>query len=290
MRSPILNIFFDTISVILNLLPRCFLKSVCRLIGFFWFEILRYRRNDVLGNLRSAYGEEKTEQEIRELARRNFDHYVYSLCELVQLRTLSADELKKRIKFENAECLRELTDQDRGVVILTMHLGNFEWMGALASHLGIPLSIVARVMKNRLMESVISHQRKRWGIRVIQPLKNTLLSMLRELRRNRVIGFMIDQRRGPPEGIFVDFFGRPAATTPGLAYLAEKTDAKVFPFYNYRTDLGEFVAKLGPAIPYKRIGRRDENVYHNTQRYTEVIENMIREYPEQWFWIHRRWR
>lgn len=289
--STILNVIFDTLSVILNLLPRCFLKSICQGIGFFWFVIVRYRRNDVLGNLQGAYGNEKTEKEIQVLALRNFNHYVYSLCELIQLRTLSPHELKKRVRFEDVERLHDLIDNSKGgVVVLTTHLGNFEWMGAIAAHLGIPLSIVARVMKNRTMENVISRQRKRWGIEVIKPVKNTLFSMLRQLKRNQVIGFMMDQRRGPPEGVFVNFFGRPAATTPGLAYLAEKTDVRVVPFYNYRTDLGEFVAKFGPAIPYKRIGQRNENIYHNTQRYTEVIENMIREYPEQWFWIHRRWR
>lgn len=286
----ILNIFFDTLSVILNLLPQRFLKWVCRAIGYFWFVCLRYRRNDVLKNLTAAYKNEKTESEIKNLALKNFCHYVYLFCELVQLRTLSSGELKKRIRFENLESMKRFMDGRGGAVVLTVHMGNFEWMAAAVSLLGLPVSIVVRVMKNERMEKVISRQRRRWGISVISPQKNVLFSIFKHLKENRVVGFMIDQRRGPPEGIFVNFFGRPAATTPGLAYLVERTDASVIPFFNYRTDFGEFVAKFEEPIPYKRIGGRSQNIYHNTQQYTEVVERMIREHPEQWFWIHRRWR
>lgn len=287
----ILNIIFDTLSVILNLLPQCFLKWVCRAIGYFWFVCLRYRRDDVLKNLTAAYKNEKTESEIKNLAMENFCHYVYFFCELVQLRTLSPSELKKRIRVENLESTKRFMDENRGAVILTAHMGNFEWMAAgAASFMGLPLSIVARVMKNERMEKVISRQRRCWGIDVVAPQKNILFSIFKHLKENRVVGFMIDQRRGPPEGIFVNFFGRPAATTPGLAYLVERTDACVIPFFNYRDGFGEFVAKFEEPIPYKRIGERSQNIYHNTQQYTEVVERMVREHPEQWFWIHRRWR
>ena len=106
----ILNIFFDTLSVILNLLPQRFLKWVCRAIGYFWFICLRYRRNDVLKNMTAAYKNEKTESEIKNLALKNFCHYVYLFCELVQLRTLSPGELKKRIRFEILVSMNRLMD------------------------------------------------------------------------------------------------------------------------------------------------------------------------------------
>jgi KDO2-lipid IV(A) lauroyltransferase len=296
----ILNIFFDTLSVILNLLPQRFLERVCLAIGYFWFVCLRYRRRDVLENLRAAFKNEKTESEIKNLALKNFCHYVYLFCELVQLRTLSPSELKKRIRFENLEAMKKIVDEKRSAIVLTAHIGNFEWMAAIAPFHGLPLSIVARMMKNETMEKVISHQRRRWGIGVIAPLrgaplrgapqKNVLFSIFGHLKENGVVGFMMDQRLGPPKGIFVNFFGRPAATTPGLAYLVERTDASVIPFFNYRTRFGEFIAKFDEPIPYKRIGGRSQNIYHNTEQYTGVIERMIREHPEQWFWIHRRWR
>ena len=172
---------------------------------------------------------------------------------------------------------------------MAAHLGNFEWFAAVAPLYEVPFHIIARPMKSAVFEHIISRQRKKVGLGLIEP-KNSMPHILNLLSQNKVIGFMFDQHRSPPGGVYVDFFNRPAATTKGLAALVERSNARVLPVYSYRTDLGQMVLKIAPPIPYKRVGTHEENIYTNTQVYSHAIEQMVRQHPEQWFWIHRRWK
>jgi len=289
MRVVLIHFFLNCLSIAANCTPRFILAFFCQIARFFWYWCIRYRRALVLNNLRHAYGNEKTESEIRRLAFKNLGHYIFFGIEFIQLATLSPKRFKRKIRFENIEFLQKAFEEKKGVVLLNAHLGNFEWAAAGASILGCPLYVVARIMKNPIMESWISGKRKKWGIREISP-QNAKWSLFRLLRKNQLVGFMMDQRKSPPDGVFVDFFGRPAGTTQGLAYLIERTGAVVLPAYNYRTDFGNIVVRFDQPLSYKRVGTRRENIYYNTQIYTSVVEKMVREYPEQWFWIHDRWK
>jgi KDO2-lipid IV(A) lauroyltransferase len=114
--------------------------------------------------------------------------------------------------------------------------------------------------------------------------------MLRHLKNNGVLGILIDQNVASYEGVFVDFFGRPACTTDGLALLALHTKAPVLPGYMVRLADGKYRLVIGEEVPVVQTGDRDADIAINTQNFTRIIENMIRQYPDQWLWVHQRWK
>ena len=288
MKAAFISFLFDIFSFFLNQLPNRFVKFVGHRLAFFWYGCLPIRVSLILDNLRKAYPE-KSEKEIKRLAHENVCHYVFLCLEFIQLRTLSLEEFKKRVIIENRNFFDEALKENKGILFLTAHLGNFEWLAAVAPLYDVPLHIIVRPLKSSVFEHLISRQRKKVGLGLIEP-KNSLHHILRLLSQNKVIGFIFDQHRSPPGGVYVDFFNRSAATTKGLAALADRSGAVVLPAYGYRTDLGQMVFKIAPPIPYKRVGTHEENIYTNTQVYSHAIEQMVREHPEQWFWIHRRWK
>ena len=288
MRLAIISFLFDVLSFFLNQLPKSFVKLLGKGMAFFWYGCVPIRVSLISDNLRKAYPE-KSQKEIRQLTQENLCHYVFLCLEFIQLRTLSLEEFKNRVVIENPELFYSAFKGNRGVVALTAHLGNFEWLAAVASLHGVALHMVVRPMKSAFFEHLISRQRKKVGLGLIEP-KNSIPHILKLLSQNKVIGFIFDQHRSPPGGVYVSFFNRPAATTKGLAAFVERSNALVVPVYSYRTDLGHMVLKISPPIPYKRVGTHEENIYTNTQSYSHAIEQMVREHPEQWFWIHRRWK
>ncbi|MBI3018428.1 MAG: lysophospholipid acyltransferase family protein [Deltaproteobacteria bacterium] len=288
MKIALISFLFDGLSLFLNCVPQVFLKFFGRRMAFFWYWCLPIRVSLILDNLRKAYPE-KSEKEIKELAQKNLCHYIFLCLEFIQLRTLSLEEFKNKIIVENREIVYEALKENRGIAALTVHLGNFEWLAAAAPLHHLPLHIIVRPLKSVVFEHLISRQRKKVGLGLIEP-KNSMPHILSLLSQNKIVGFIFDQHRSPPGGIYVDFFGRPAATTKGLAALVERSNTIVLPVYSYRTDLGQMVLKIASPLPYKRVGTHEENIYTNTQVYSHAIEQMVRQHPEQWFWIHRRWK
>lgn len=276
-------------SCFISLLPEPLLKFSANFLAHIWFYLIPYRKNLIVSNLNLAYSTELSRNEIYRLAKKNMIHYIEFGFENILLTHLSSAELKKRITFENEHYLREVMAQGKGCALLTAHVGNFEWAVAAASLLNVHLAIVARLIKNKNIQRFVSQTRKQWNCEEILP-QRAAFQLFRLLKKNRAVGFMIDQRKSPPDGIYVNFFGKPAATTQGLAYLIERTDAMVLPIYSQRTHFGRFVIRFDAPIEYKRVGTREENIYYNTQIYTTKVEEIIRQCPEQWFWIHRRWK
>jgi len=170
-----------------------------------------------------------------------------------------------------------------GGILLTAHIGNWELMGALFSCLsGGKLSVVAKPMKNRRVNELINSIRKMWGIKVI-PTGNAL-EIVKDLKRGRYVGILLDQRPKVKEGILTSFLGRQTYTNKGAAILSIKTEKPVIPAFCFIED-GKYVVKT-----YEPIRPENKSIEELTQEYTTAIEKAVKEHPEQWFWFHRRWK
>src|SRR3989338_1316686 len=266
------------------------LKGLGKGFTYLWYGGFRYRRNLIADNLTLAYGDKLSESDKDELVFRNLLHYVYLGLEFCQLLWLSKKRLLSSVEFKNKHFLDEALQGGKGVVVLSSHLGNFEWAAAVGAQvMGRPIHIVARSIRNGFIHRWLSQVRKHWGIVEILP-QNAKWGLFKILKRGGLVGFMIDQRKSPPDGVWVPFFGKLACTTQGVTYLVERTDALVLPTYCYRTDFSKFVVQFEKPLEYKRVGTRRQNSYHNTEVYSRTVESFIRRHPEQWFWIHRRWK
>jgi KDO2-lipid IV(A) lauroyltransferase len=152
------------------------------------------------------------------------------------------------------------------------------------------MHVVMRPMDNPYLDRMLQSIRMRHGNKVVSK-DDFVRGLLAAMRASEVVGILMDTNMTPPQGIFVDFFGIPACTASGLARIALKTDAAVVPTFTiWDEKLGKYRLRFDPALTLIRTGSLEPDIAANTQMFTKVIEDYVRKYPEQWLWVHRRWK
>ncbi len=191
------------------------------------------------------------------------------------------------VEVDGIEHYERALERGKGVLILSAHVGNFELMSMATAAWGYKLSIIVKRIKNDAVNEIFENLRTHEGL-TFYTQKNAYRDCLKALRRNEAVGMIIDQNMTRNEGVFVDFFGVPACTSPGLAFMAAQSKAPIIPAFIYRKPEGGFQMKVHPPIE-PPADRTPETVHAATQLYTQIVEDAVREAPEQWIWMHRRW-
>jgi len=256
-------------------------------LGWVLGKVVRWRRWEVLHSLRRSLPELSLLR-IRRICDEMYAQQGMNLVEMLRLTVLGPQDLEGRVQVKGWEYLRESLQRGRGAIILTAHLGNWDLLGILGLRHGIPVTIITKGVKNSAVDRFWQGSRRRLGINLV-PARDSYRTCLRALHRNEVVGFILDQNMIREEGVFVEFFGQPACTTPGLAYMAAHSGASVVPVFTVRDSTTHHVVRLLPPLA-PPADRRPETIRQATQEYTRIIEEMIRRHPEQWIWMHRRWR
>jgi KDO2-lipid IV(A) lauroyltransferase len=213
-----------------------------------------------------------------------------NVVEMLRLSVLGMDDLRPRVDFHGQEHLHAALRQDGwGILSLMAHIGNWEFSGAVTALLDEEVSVVVKTMRDPVLQAYLEQTRKRMGGHLL-PHHDSFRECLRRLKAGKHVGVVLDQNRSREQGVFVDFFGQPACTSPGLALLSAQSGSPVLPLFDIRdADPTRHHLHLLPAIP-PCTGRKIEALTEATQLYTRQIEEMIRKHPEQWIWLHRRWK
>jgi len=189
--------------------------------------------------------------------------------------------------FENFECAYA---RGKGVLFLTGHLGGWELSAFAHSLYGHPLHIVMRSLDNPYLDRMSHQYRTMHGNQTVDK-DNFVRGLLGAMKAGETVGILMDTNMTPPQGVFVPFFGIPACTASGLARIALRTDAAVVPGFTFwDRESGKYKLRFDPAVELIRTGDDDADVLANTAKFTEIIEKFVRRYPDQWLWVHRRWK
>jgi len=192
--------------------------------------------------------------------------------------------------YDGVEHYHEAKARGKGVIFLTGHVGGWELSSFVHSLHGHWLNIVARSLDNSLLDRWVKQRREMHGNKV-HDKDEYARGLLAAMRRGETVGVLMDTNMTPPQGVFVDFFGRKACTASGVARVAKRTGAAVVPAFAIWDDaLGKYRLHLEAAIPTVCTGDDESDAIANTQNYTAAIERIIRAHPEQWLWVHRRWK
>jgi Kdo2-lipid IVA lauroyltransferase/acyltransferase len=256
-------------------------------LGRLFFAATRYRRKLATTNVSIALGLD--EQAARQIVRGCYDNMGKCLVEFIRMPMLAKKgQIKQVVKLEGEEHLQAALAKGKGVVLLTAHYGNWELTGARIAA-DYPLSVLARHQNDRSATQLVDGIREATGMRVISAQKDDITRVLNCLRRNEIVGFLIDQNAGT-DGIFVDFFGRPASTHGGAAFFALRTGAAVVPIFGLRDAEAAPLVRILPEIEVEHTGSLRKDMAINTAKFTKAIEDQIRARPEIWFWLHNRWK
>lgn len=242
-------------------------------------------------NLEIAFPE-MTESERRKLLRGCFASLGRLLGEFSQLPRATPESLRKIIEYDEVGLahLREAEKNKRGVIFLTGHLGVWELHSFGWSALEYPLSFLVRPLDNPRIEEMIEAVRTRFGNRAIDK-QSAARQSLRVLREGGTLGILSDLNTQTREGVFVPFFGKLACTTAGIAVLALKTDAVVIPTCAvWNKERKRYFFHGDPPVELVRTGDHDKDIEVNTANFAAAVERMVRLYPDQWLWIHKRWK
>ncbi len=230
-----------------------------------------------------------SESEKRRILRGTFENLGRQLGLFAHFKNFTRDNLHEVVEFEGREHFERAELEKRGALLLTAHFGGWELINAAMSSFGFPGNILVRRIDNPLIEQFVEELRAKFGSRTIDK-KTSARTMFRLLQSGERLGIVADQNAQPHEAVFVDFFGVPAATTASVARLALRTNAVVLPaFAIWLDDKQKYLFKVEPPIEIEKTGETEIDVQNLTQAATRRIENLVRQYPEQWLWIHKRW-
>jgi Kdo2-lipid IVA lauroyltransferase/acyltransferase len=274
---------------LLSLPPRRIARAIGALIGRIALLLTpRLTRTGDL-NLRLAFPQ-KSPAERQRILRKLYRNLGWLLAEFCQMPSYTQEMTQSFIRYDGLDHYLAARDEGKGVLILTGHLGAWELSSFYHSLMGYPMSIVIRRLDNPLVDNLVNHIRCLHGNQVLHK-DDFARGLLASMRRGETVGILMDTNMTPPQGSFVDFFGHSACTGSGLARVAMKTGARVLPgFLLWDETTRQYVLRFGAALPLAASGDVEADALANTALFTKVIEDYIRQYPDQWLWVHRRWK
>lgn len=278
-----------TLIKLLGVLPRSMARGLAAGGAQVLFCMLPKLRKVAEFNLRLAFPEwpEAKRREVKWKMVRNLG---WMAAEFARLPKYTKQNIERFVILDGHENFLEGKRRGKGVIYLTGHIGAWELSSFAHALYGFPLHYMARPLDNQPLDALVNEYR---GLSGNTPIfKNEAArGMLRILKGTGTVGILADQNTMPQEGAYVDFFGTTACTTTGIARVALHTDAAVVPGYAYWDEkIRKYRLRFEPPVELIRTGDAEQDVVENTQRFTKVIEGIIREHPEQWVWIHARWK
>lgn len=257
-------------------------------LGDLFFYVVKIRKNVALKNLKYALGNEKSENELLDIVRQNYRHFGKMLFEFARIQVLKREDVLEEILVINRHILEEALSQGKGVLVLSGHFGNWEYMAAAVAQIGPPLYAVFKAQKNLLVDDLIKQQRVNLGLLPLKVKGGAARGIMTALRQHAKVLIVFDQDAGK-NGRFVKFLGRPASTNDGAARIAVKFQIPSVLAFAVRTKLGAIKVIIEKFPEPATFENSDQGIIRFIETYNHRLEHYIRKYPEQYFWMHRRW-
>lgn len=274
------------LSSIICLLPYNGVLWLGKILGRLYYRIAARQRRRALQQIQESLG----------ISLEAAEHKIRSLCiklgqtflEMLYMPVLNPETMHRYVTIENRHYLAEAVDQGRGVVLLTAHIGNWEWLGAFLAMSGFPLAAVIKRQPNDQHTRILNEYRQLAGIEIFARGTTELVSAARALKQGKVLGFLADQDAGP-NGLFIEFLGKMASTPTGPTIFAKKFKAPVVPVFMVRNPEGGHRIIIHEPFYYESTGNEVEDSYNITAKMSKIIEQTIQQYPDEWLWFQKRW-
>jgi KDO2-lipid IV(A) lauroyltransferase len=272
-----------------RLLPRSWARGVGAAIGAAAFHGLGRLRKVGMRNLELAFPE-KTSSDREGTLRAVYTNLGYLLAEFCKMPGYTAESASRFIRYEGLDNFLKARERGKGVLVLTGHVGAWELSSFYHSLMGMPMGMVIRRLDNPLVDAFVNRIRCLHGNRVIHK-DDFARGLIASMRAGQTVGILMDTNMTPPQGVFVPYFGVPACTASGMARIAAKTGAAVVPgFLLWEKSEQRYVLHFGEELAVVHTGDAESDALANTTAFTAAIEGYVRRYPEQWLWMHRRWK
>jgi KDO2-lipid IV(A) lauroyltransferase len=288
MKNKIEYILFIGFSYLIRFFGLKLSRKFSWIIAFIFFYLIPIRKDITLSNLKKAFPD-YSRPKVKRIAFGSYRSFLIALIEILHLPAMTRDAMRNAVLCPNASLIREKYSDNKGVILLSAHFGNWEYEAASTSlQAGLPYYVVVKPQRNPFVTNWLNNMRIKWDNKVVS-LGISIRDIYKNLKEKNLVAMVADQR-GPYEGIRVNFFGIKTAVYSGPAVLAIKTNAPIIygipvrqSDYSYKTILEEISTENLPE-------NEEEKIIEISQRHTSYLEKFIRQYPEQWLWMHKRWK
>jgi len=278
---------FKLFYYLIDVLPLSFALTFAKILGLINFYILKIRIGVVIRELREAFPEE-SEKEIKKIAKETIINFSKNAVEFCWFSSKSIEEKNKYISLYGFENINLALSYGKGLILLTGHFGNWELAVQIIAQYTHKLYAVAKKQRNPYFNNFINNIRTSNKIHII-PQKYAFRRIVKAIKNNNIVLILGDQNAGK-NGVFVDFFDKPASTYPGTAKIALKFGCPIIFFACLKQTNGRYHLYLDKPIFLKRKESLEADVKNYTQELTSLLEKRIRQHPSQWFWLHKRWK
>jgi len=275
-------------AILIWLLPRRLQLFFGDCLAILAFDAFRFRRKITMENIKLAFPE-KTESERIAIGRESYRNLGRGLFEYSFLSFLTKNWVNKNFEIQGLKNFAEVSAKEKGVLLLTLHLGNGDLGLAALAISGFNVHLISKHFRSEWLNRLWFGVREKIGMKFI-PEEKSSFQILRALKNNSMVVFVLDQFMGPPTGVATRFFGKTTGTAAGLALFSLKANVPVLPGYTFRKSDGKMIIVFDEPILPTSTASLDEDIARLTQTYTNKIEDIIRKHPDQWMWLHRRWK
>jgi Kdo2-lipid IVA lauroyltransferase/acyltransferase len=273
---------------VLALIPPKTSEKIALFFSKIWFAMDKRHRKITIDNITHAFGDQMTASEINRIARKTFFYATNMIFETPRIYALKPGDVSKHYTVHGLQHLRTAHNKGKGVLMFSGHLGNWEISVQLNNIARLQVSGVYRKLDFAPVERYFHEKRESTGSR-LYPLKGAVHEILRELGSGNCMALLIDQNAKRHQSVFIDFFGRTTSANMGPAYLALLTGVPVIMYFFVREN-DKYRCEFLPELPVINTGDLEKDLIVNTQIFNNALEGIIRRYPDQWFWIHNRWK
>lgn len=240
-------------------------------------------------NLNLAFEDKISEDEKTNIIKRCYKNLTYVLADFVRNQSASKEEILSKVKFLDEEYLTKPLKENRKIIIMTAHYGNWELLSLSIAAKFTPLAIVGRDLDSEVMNQILTKNREQFKIELLSK-SGAMKGMVKALKANVPIGILVDQNTKDEEGILIDFFGKKARHTPSAAVLAKKFDAVIIPAFIQTNDYENYTVKFYPHIEIENSQNKEEDIFNCVQAQANITQKVIESKPDEWFWLHKRWK
>ncbi|MBN2010376.1 lysophospholipid acyltransferase family protein [candidate division KSB1 bacterium] len=258
-------------------------------LGDLFYYVLKIRRNVALENMRSAFSDSKSEQELHAILRQNYQHFGRMIMEFAGMQKMNRSEILNEIPIVNSELIHEKMKLNKGLLLLSAHFGNWEYLAATLANMEYPAYCVFMEQKNKAVDELIKENRMHTGLRPLKIGGGAAKGIFSALRKKGIIVVVMDQDAGK-DGAFINFLGRPASTTTGSANIAIRYKTPVLLGFGVRGSNGKIHTELVDFPDINTFSEDETGLHAFLTYYNNTVEKYVRTYPEQYFWMHRRWK
>ena len=274
---------------VVRFIPRQSAMTLTTAIAAVYYRLSKKQRDYTICHLKLAYGNEKTDQEIRRIAKGVYRHFAVALVDVIRIPNFMKEGINTYIRTENTDILKKAQNDGKGAIILTGHFGNWELMGAWMAQNNHDIRVVGAPIVNPWLDRLVVNMRNQAGYKNISRGQGTR-EILRALKQGALLGMLIDQDISDINGVFVDFFRKKAHTAIGPLILAARYGVPIIPMFMHLNKDLTYQVTCYPPIQLVDTGNPKADLIANTQKCSDIYEAVIRQRPEQWAWFHRRWR